>query len=127
MADCIYLTGLRAFGYSGYLEAEQVLGQWFQVDLTLWVDLSKAAESDRLEDTYDYRNNVATVLQLIRTERFRLIERLAGAIAQIMLSSGQVEQVTVRLTKVNPPIPDFTGQVAVEITRSREEITRSRE
>ncbi|HIK41482.1 dihydroneopterin aldolase [Thermoleptolyngbya oregonensis NK1-22] len=119
MADCIYLTGLRAFGYSGYLEAEQVLGQWFQVDLTLWVDLSKAAESDRLEDTYDYRNNVATVLQLIRTERFRLIERLAGAIAQIMLSSGQVEQVTVRLTKVNPPIPDFTGQVAVEITRSR--------
>lgn len=119
MADCIYLTGLRAFGYSGYLEAEQTLGQWFQVDLTLWVDLSKAAESDRLEDTYDYSSDVAAVLSLIRTERFRLIERLAGAIAQIMLSSGQVEQVTVRLTKVNPPIPDFTGRVAVEITRAR--------
>jgi len=119
MVDCIHLTGLRAFGYSGYLEAEQVLGQWFQVDLTLWVDLSKAAESDRLEDTYDYRSDVAAVLSLIRTERFRLIERLAGAIADIMLSSGRVEQVTVRLTKVNPPIPDFTGQVAVEITRAR--------
>ncbi len=119
MVDCIHLTGLRAFGYSGYLEAEQVLGQWFQVDLTLWVDLSKAAESDRLEDTYDYRSDVAAVLYFIKTERFRLIERLAGAIADIMLSSGRVEQVTVRLTKVNPPIPDFTGQVAVEITRAR--------
>ena len=119
MVDCIHLTGLRAFGYSGYLEAEQVLGQWFQVDLTLWVDLSKAAESDRLEDTYDYRSDVAAVLSLIRTERFRLIERLAGAIADIMLSSGRVEQVTVRLTKMHPPIPDFTGQVAVEITRAR--------
>ncbi|GAB4152293.1 MAG: dihydroneopterin aldolase [Cyanobacteria bacterium J069] len=119
MSDCIYLTGMRAFGYSGFLEAEQVLGQWFQVDLTLRVDLSKAAESDRLDDTYDYSTDVAAVLNLIQTERFRLIERLAGAIAQIMLSSGQVEQVTVRLTKVNPPIPDFTGQVAVEITRAR--------
>ncbi|WP_448598228.1 dihydroneopterin aldolase [Thermoleptolyngbya sp.] len=119
MVDCIHLTGLRAFGYSGYLEAEQVLGQWFQVDLTLWVDLSRAAESDRIEDTYDYRSDVAAVLHLIKTERFRLIERLAGAIADIMLSSGRVEQVTVRLTKVNPPIPDFTGQVAVEITRAR--------
>ncbi|WP_448602319.1 dihydroneopterin aldolase [Thermoleptolyngbya sp.] len=119
MADCIYLTGIRAFGYSGFLDAEQVLGQWFQVDLTLCVNLSKAAESDRLEDTYDYRIDVAAVLSLIKTERFRLIERLAGAIADIMLSSGRVEQVTVRLTKMNPPIPDFTGQVAVEITRAR--------
>jgi len=119
MADCIYLTGIRAFGYSGFLDEEQVLGQWFQVDLTLWVDLSKAAESDRIEDTYDYRSDVAAVLSLIRTERFRLIERLAGAIADIMLSSGRVEQVTVRLTKMHPPIPDFTGQVAVEITRAR--------
>ena len=38
--DCIYLTGIRAYGYTGYLKEEQVLGQWFEVDVKLWLDLS---------------------------------------------------------------------------------------
>ena len=34
----IYLKGVRAYGYVGYLPEENVLGQWFEVDATLWVD-----------------------------------------------------------------------------------------
>jgi dihydroneopterin aldolase len=116
--DCIQVTGIRAFGHIGLLPEEQSLGQWFEVDLTVWFDLAKATESDRIEDTYDYRAAVFAVQQLIKTERFALIEKLAGAIATLILESG-VEQVRVRVTKVAAPIPDFDGKISIDITRSR--------
>ncbi|NJO48549.1 MAG: dihydroneopterin aldolase [Leptolyngbyaceae cyanobacterium RM2_2_4] len=119
--DSIQVTGIRAFGYVGLLPEEQVLGQWFEVDLTVWFDLAKAGESDRIEDTYDYRSAITAVQQLIKAEKFALIEKLAGAIATLILESG-VEQVRVRVTKVAAPIPDFDGRIAVEITRTRNPI-----
>ncbi len=119
--DTIQLTGIRAYGYTGLFPEEQSLGQWFEVDLTLWVDITKPGKSDRIEDTYDYRVDVKTIQELIRTARFYLIEKLVETIAQTVLASGKVKQVRVRLTKVNPPIPDFSGKVSIEITR---EITR---
>lgn len=116
--DSIQVTGIRAFGYIGLLPEEQALGQWFEVDLTVWFDLAKAGESDRIEDTYDYRSAVLAVQKLIKTERFALIEKLAGAIANLILESG-VEQVRVRVTKVAAPIPNFDGRISVDITRTR--------
>lgn len=116
--DFIQVTGIRAFGYIGLLPEEQALGQWFEVDLTVWFDLAKAGESDRIEDTYNYRSAVLAVQKLIKTERFALIEKLAGAIANLILESG-VEQVRVRVTKVAAPIPNFDGRISVDITRTR--------
>lgn len=116
--DCIHLEGIRAYGYTGFFAEEQTLGQWYEVELKLWLDLSKPAQNDYLDDTYDYSSDIKAILHLIRTAKFKLIERLAGAIADIILASGKVNQVYVRLVKVSPPIPDFTGTVAVEITRA---------
>ena len=115
--DTLQINGIRAYGYTGFFPEEQTLGQWFEVDLVIWCDISKAGESDRLEETYDYRNSVKAIQELIRTARFKLIERLVEAIAQLVLASG-VEKVQVRLTKVSPPIPDFSGSVAIEIVRA---------
>ncbi|HEY9734659.1 MAG TPA: dihydroneopterin aldolase, partial [Trichocoleus sp.] len=49
--DHIHVTGIRAYGYIGALPEENVLGQWFEVDLTLWLDLAPAGESDDLTQT----------------------------------------------------------------------------
>lgn len=122
MSDCLHLSGIRVYGYTGFYPQERSLGQWYQVDLTLWLDVSQAGASDRLEDTYDYGTDIKVVQELIRTARFQLIEKLATAIAGAMLRSGQIEQVKVRLTKCHPPIPDFGGQVAIEITRTADEL-----
>ncbi|MBD2092024.1 dihydroneopterin aldolase [Microcoleus sp. FACHB-1515] len=119
MSDCIHLTGIRAYGYTGLFAEEQTLGQWFEINLTLRLDLKQASESDRLEDTYDYGSDVAAIVKLVETSRFKLLEKLAAEIAKIALQSGRVKQVTVRLTKMHPPIPDFTGSVSIEITRDR--------
>ncbi|MGJ3250613.1 MAG: dihydroneopterin aldolase [Elainellaceae cyanobacterium] len=115
--DCIHVNGIRAYGYVGVLPEEQSIGQWFEVDLTLWRDLSQAAQSDRLSDTYDYTSVVKDVQQVIKTAKFALLERLAGAIADIAFRADKVDRVHVRLTKLSPPIPDFGGTISVEITR----------
>ena len=118
--DAIHLSNIRAYGYTGALPEENVLGQWFQADITLYIDLTAATASDRLADTHDYRTVINGTQQIIRDAKFALIERLAGAISTMALDSDpRLQQVTVKVTKLTPPIPDYTGQVAVEITRDR--------
>jgi ribonuclease HI len=114
----IYLKGVRAYGYVGYLPEENVLGQWFEVDATLWVDFEKSTYTDDLKDTVNYISCIRKIENLIQTEKYKLIERLAGAIADSILEDSQISQVELRVIK-HPPIPNFQGSVAVEITRSR--------
>ena len=114
----IYLKGVRAYGYVGYLPEENVLGQWFEVDATLWVDFEKSTYSDEIEDTVNYISCIRKIENLIQTEKYKLIERLAGAIADSILEDLKISQVELRVIK-QPPIPNFQGSVAVEITRSR--------
>jgi dihydroneopterin aldolase len=117
--DCIQLTGIRCYGYTGYLQEEQVLGQWFEVDLTLWLDLAPAGQSDEIIDTLDYRRAIDTVKQLVKTSKFALVEKLASAIADSILQFDQVQQVQVRLSKLAAPIPDFGGKITIDITRTQ--------
>jgi dihydroneopterin aldolase len=125
LLDALHITGIRVYGYVGVLPEEQTLGQWFEVDLTLWLDLATAGSSDRLEDTYNYVAIVQDIQTLMQTIRCQLIETLAAEIAQRVLASGEivnVAQVRVRVTKLTPPIPNFAGRVMVEITRSRQSV-----
>jgi len=119
--DSIQLTEIRCYGYTGYLPEEQVLGQWFEVDVTLWLDLSPAGKSDDLEHTLDYRSAITMVQQLVKDSRFLLIERLADAIAQALLELALVEKVKIQLSKPAAPIPDFGGRITLEITRTKDE------
>lgn len=117
--DCIHLTGIRSYGYTGFLSEEQVLGQWFEVDLVLWIDLTTAGNSDRIEDTLDYRQVIEQVKHLIHTAKYSLLERLTAEIAHQLLNYTKIGKVRIRLTKVAAPIPDFSGQITVELTRER--------
>jgi ribonuclease HI len=114
----IYLKGVRAYGYVGYLPEENVLGQWFEVDATLWVDFEKSTHNDEIEDTVNYISCIRKIETLIQTQKFKLIERLVGAIADSLLEDPKIAQVEVKVIK-HPPIPNFQGSVAVEIVRSR--------
>ncbi len=119
--DCIQVTGIRGYGYTGFFAAERTLGQWFEVDLTLGVDLTIAGQSDRLEDTLNYAQVVEIVQELLQTSRFQLLERLATAIVTALFDwDNRIEQVQIRLTKLTPPIPNFAGQVAVVMQRQRQ-------
>jgi 7,8-dihydroneopterin aldolase/epimerase/oxygenase len=119
MADCLHLKGIRGYGYTGALPEEQILGQWFEVDLQIYLDLSVAGQSDVLADTLHYGPLIEQIQELIRRSHYALVERLATVIADAVLAYPMVEQVKVCLIK-KPPIPDFSGQVQVEILRSKQ-------
>lgn len=117
--DAISITGIRCYGYTGVLPEEQVLGQWFEVDLKLWLDLTLPSQSDLLENTLDYRQTIAIVKEIIKNSKFALIEKLAGEIVGAVLEQELVEKVELRLTKVAAPIPDFGGKISLELTRTK--------
>jgi dihydroneopterin aldolase len=117
--DSIQVRGIRCYGYTGYLEEERRLGQWFEVELTLWQSLEQAGASDNLEDTIDYRTAIAHTKQTIAHNSYVLLERLATEIANSILAGTSSQQVRVLLTKLAPPIPDFGGQITIDITRAR--------
>ena len=120
MMDCIHVSGIRAYGYTGYLPEEQILGQWFEVNTKLWLDISTAAKTENIEKTIDYRITIDIVKNLIQDSKFVLIERLVEAIADsILQQSENISQVQVILSKTNAPIPDFGGKISIDVTRSR--------
>jgi 7,8-dihydroneopterin aldolase/epimerase/oxygenase len=116
--DKIKVSGIRCYGYTGFLPEEQILGQWFEVDLTIWVNLERAGESDRIEDTLDYRSAIEFVKNQIGKNKYALVEKLASAIADDILQIEKVQQVRVKLSKPAAPIPDFGGKITIDITRS---------
>ena len=121
--DTLYVNDIRAYGYTGAIPEENVLGQWFRVDLVLRIDLTKAGSTDRLADTYNYAVAVQLVQQLIQQRPFKLVEAVASEIAKAVLQSDErLEQITVKLTKLTPPVPHFSGNITVEITRDRAHI-----
>jgi len=122
MLDTIVLNNIRAYGYTGFLPEERTLGQWFAVDVRLELCLEKAGQTDDIRDTLDYRGVIDQIKNTIRTERFLLLERLAQVLTQQVLAFPLVQAVTLRVTKVAPPIPDFTGQISIELHRGKVQV-----
>jgi dihydroneopterin aldolase len=117
--DVIELRGLRAVGYCGALPEEQERAQPFEVDLDVEADLSEPGHSDRLEDTLDYGAIASAVEDVIRTERFVLLERLSARIAEVVLEDPRASAVTVTVRKLRPPVPQHLETSGVRIRRAR--------
>lgn len=115
----IELAGLVVFGHHGYLEEERKLGQRFLVDLEADVE-SDATESDRIEDTVDYRRLAAVVREVFAGRETLLLERLAGAIADTILERfAAVVRVRVRVRKPDVVLDPPVEHAAVLVDRTR--------
>ena len=85
--DRIVMKNLAFFGYHGAMSEENVLGQKFFLDLTLFVDLKKAGTSDSVEDTVHYGEAYNVVKNIVEKEKFMLIEKLAQHICEELLKN----------------------------------------
>ena len=99
----VELAGLEVFGHHGVDEDERERGQRFVFDLG-W-EIGDGALSDRLEDTVDYRAVAACVREISDSRRFRLIEALAGAVADALVERFALRRVTVRVRKPHLNLP----------------------
>ena len=118
--DKIILNDCRFYGYHGAFAEEQTLGQIFVVDLELTVDLTKASQSDNLDDTVHYGLVFEAVQKQAEDKKYILIERLAGAICEDLFAQfPPIQSIKVRITKENPPINGHYKNVGIELERSR--------
>lgn len=116
MADRLYLVGARFHACHGALPHEATFPQPFSVDVELELDLSQALKTDRLEFTVDYRDVWETVQKVMEGPPRRLLETLAGDIAD-RLYRHPVTRVRVMVRKERPPLPGSVDCTAAEVSR----------
>jgi dihydroneopterin aldolase len=119
MADRIALTGLRVRGNHGVFEHEKRDGQEFVVDVTVWIDLDRAAATDDVAETVHYGELASRVAEIVAGEPRDLIETVGTEIADDIMADGRAHAVEVTIHKPHAPIPLDFADVAVTIRRSR--------
>lgn len=120
MTDTIAIAGMAFYAYHGLHPEEARLGQRFFVDLAVDVDLAPALASDDYGETVGYDRLYAVVERLVLGERMRLIEALAGRIADTILAEfAEVTAAAVTVRKPGAPVPGIFDHVSVTIRRTR--------
>ncbi|MDH4048030.1 MAG: dihydroneopterin aldolase [Gammaproteobacteria bacterium] len=120
VADTIFLHDLRINAVVGIWEWERKIRQIVSIDLEMGADIRKAASTDTIEDTLDYKQIAKRVQQFVEDSSFRLVETLAENIASIVLREFDVPWIVVRVNK--PGAIRGSRDVGVLIRRERADI-----
>jgi 7,8-dihydroneopterin aldolase/epimerase/oxygenase len=97
--DIIYLNDLRIDTIIGIYDWERRVKQTISLDLEMASDIRKAAASDVIEDTLNYKAVAKRLISFVETSEFQLVETLAERITEIVLNEFQVPWVRLRLNK----------------------------
>ena len=98
-SDTIILTDLKIQTVVGIWEWERKIRQTVSIDLELGADIRRAAASDNIEDTLNYKQVAKRVQQFVADSAFQLVETMAEKIAEIVLAEFDVPWVQVRVNK----------------------------
>ncbi len=120
MSDELSVTGIECFAHHGVFDFERRAGQTFVVDLVLGLDTRAAAASDDLAETVNYGTLVTGVKAAVERDPVDLIETVAQRIADECLLDSRVEWARVTLHKPDAPIDATYSDVALTITRRRD-------
>jgi dihydroneopterin aldolase len=115
--DAIEVRGLRLWAHVGVLEQERAEGQWFELAFRLGGDLAVAARDDDLAASFDYVQAITALQAQARTIRCLTIEHYSERILALLEECYGAIPLEIELTKCQPPIPGFTGSVAVRRRR----------
>jgi 7,8-dihydroneopterin aldolase/epimerase/oxygenase len=113
----IEVTGLSLYTHHGVSEAEREVGQRLVLDLRLEVGECDATVTDLVDDTVDYGIVCQHVALVAQQRSYKTLERLCSAIADRLLADFDDEEVWVKATKPEPPIPLAVESVSVEFWR----------
>ena len=97
--DTIYLHGLTVGAVIGIWEWERKIRQKVVIDIDMDADIRKAAASDSVEDTLNYKLVAKRVIELAETSGFQLVETLAERVADIVRNEFGVPWVRVKINK----------------------------
>ena len=115
----IDVAGIRLYANHGCMNEEAIIGSHYEVNISVWANLSASAESDDLNDTVDY-----VALHAIAKEemasRAKLLEVVCQRILERILNEHHlVQKAEVNVAKLNPPINGDVERVALTFTTER--------
>lgn len=115
----ILLKEIRCYAYHGVAPQENLIGNEYIIDLKLKVDISKAAQTDKVADTVNY----AEVHQVIMAEMAvpsKLLEHVGGRIVEKLFQQfPTLEEIELHLSKRNPPMGADIESAGIELHCSR--------
>ena len=112
--EAIHIRELRLWAHVGVLEQERRDGQWFSLDISFWLDLSRAAAADDLASSLDYSVAIQALQGLAREIRCLTIEHFSEQVLDRLEQLYGPVPVRLTLSKCAAPVPGFDGRVAVE-------------
>ena len=97
--DIIFLNDLRVDTVIGIYDWERRVKQTVVFDLDMAADIRKAAASDAIDDTLDYKAVAKRLIDFVGSSEFQLVETLAERCAGIVLSEFNVPWLRLRVNK----------------------------
>lgn len=97
--DLIYIRDLRVETIIGLFEWERRIPQLLVLDLAMATDIRKAAASDDIADTLDYKSVAKRVLAHVKESQFKLVESLAESIAELIIREFSVPWLKLEVNK----------------------------
>ena len=110
------------YAHHGVMKEEHQIGGRYEVDVEMELDFDSAAAGDDLTKTVDYEQVYSLIKEIVTSNNFYLIERLAYLIARdILEAAAVVSEVNVTVRKSNPPVggPCDCAQATYRINRDR--------
>ena len=115
MKHTIEVNGIKLYAFHGCLTEEGKVGGHYVVDVRITTNFTSASYSDELSETVDYVivNQIVTEEMAIRS---KLIEHVGQRIfTRITAEVERIEALTIKLTKMTPPINGDVDNVAIII------------
>ena len=115
--DIVFIRELKVDTLVGIYDWERRLRQNVVLDIDMGTDIARAAKSDNIEDTLDYKAVAKRVGQFVREAEFGLVETLADKVAELVMQEFKVPWVKVTLHK--PGAVSGSKSVGVVIERGK--------
>jgi dihydroneopterin aldolase len=115
--DIVFLNDLKIETVIGIYDWEREIKQTVSINLEMAVDIRKAAATDNIEDTLNYKGVAKRLIQFVGESEFQLVETLAERIADIVMDEFNVPWVRLRLNK--PGAVRYASDVGVLIERGK--------
>ncbi len=113
----IVIENMEFYSFHGHFKEERIVGNKFLVDLTIETDMKVPAESDNLKDAINYQRVYELVKQQMELKS-HLLEHIAGRILDAIYAEiGGITSISVKVSKMNPPIGGRIKSVSVVMER----------
>ena len=97
--DTIFLQDLKVETIVGIWDWERKIRQTVSIDIEMAADVAKAAETDNIEGTLNYKAVAKRVQQFVGDSEYQLVETLAEKLAETILSEFDIPWIELRVSK----------------------------